>query len=115
VASRAGVLRRKKTGGGGNSEQLMTMLWVDGHARRYVPCKGENVLGVVVARAGDFFRVDIGGSEFASLSYLAFEGATKKNRPNVSTGDIVYAKLLAAGREAGEPELVSSPTHKTYS
>ena len=37
-------------------------------------------------------RVDIGTSEPASLSYLAFESATKKNRPNVNTGDIVYAK-----------------------
>ena len=52
-----------------------------------------------------FYRVDIGTSEPASLSYLAFEGATKRNRPNVNVGDIVYAKLLVASSHT-EAELV---------
>ena len=43
-----------------------------------------------------YYRVDIGTAEAASLSYLAFEGATKRNRPNVNVGDLVYAKLLVA-------------------
>ena len=38
-------------------------------------------------------------SEPASLSYLAFEGATKKNKPVVNPGDVVYAKLLVASRQ----------------
>ena len=63
------------------------------------------MIGVVTAKSGDFFRVDVGGAEPASLSYLAFEGATKKNRPNVNVGDVVYAKLLSASRHS-EPELV---------
>ena len=50
---------------------------------QYVPIRGENVLGIVTQKSGDVFKVDIGGSEQATLSYLAFEGATKKNRPNV--------------------------------
>lgn len=50
---------------------------------QYVAVRGENVLGVVTNKAGDVFRVDIGTSEQASLSYLAFEGATKRNRPDV--------------------------------
>lgn len=48
-----------------------------------MPVKGDQVIGIVTARAGDVFRLDVGGSEQASLSYLAFEGATKRNRPNV--------------------------------
>ena len=44
-------------------------------------------------------------SEPASLSYLAFEGATKKNKPAVNPGDVVYAKLLVASRDM-EAELV---------
>uniref|UniRef100_G1Q6E6 K Homology domain-containing protein n=1 Tax=Myotis lucifugus TaxID=59463 RepID=G1Q6E6_MYOLU len=49
----------------------------------YVPVKGDHVIGIVTAKSGDIFKVDVGGSEPASLSYLAFEGATKRNRPNV--------------------------------
>lgn len=41
----------------------------------------------------------------ASLSYLSFEGATKRNRPDVKVGDLVYAKLLLANKDM-EPELV---------
>ena len=70
------------------------MFWVNSHSKRYVASRGENVIGVVVAKAGDLFRVDIGTSQPASLSYLAFEGATKRNRPNVNVGDISYAKVF---------------------
>merc|ERR1712029_211404 len=81
------------------------VFWVDTHNKRYVPVKGENVLGIVTAKGGDNFRVDIGTAESASLSYLAFESATKKNRPNVNVGDVVYAKLIVASKDM-EPELV---------
>ncbi|XP_023329231.1 exosome complex component RRP40 [Eurytemora carolleeae] len=90
-----GLLKRKDPG----------VYWIDSHQKRYVANRADNVLGVVLSKAGDTFRVDIGTSEPASLSYLAFEGATKKNRPNVNTGDIVYAKLLVASRDM-EAELV---------
>jgi len=79
--------------------------WVDSHNKKYVANRGDNVLGVVLSKAGDIFRVDIGTSEPASLSYLAFEHATKKNRPNVNQGDVVYAKLLVASKDM-EAELV---------
>ena len=54
--------------------------------QQYVPVKGESVVGIVTTKSGDVFKVDVGGSEQASLSYLAFEGATKRNRPNVQVG-----------------------------
>ena len=63
------------------------------------------MIGVVVGKGGDTFRVDIGSADTASLSFMAFEGATKKNRPNIAVGDVVYAKLLVASRDM-EPELV---------
>lgn len=56
---------------------------------QYVPVKGDHVIGIVTAKAGDVFRLDVGGSEPASLSYLAFEGATKRNRPNVQVGALL--------------------------
>lgn len=61
----------------GKSDDV-TLSWL-----QYVPVKGDSVVGVVTAKAGDMFRVDIGSSELATLSYLSFEGATKRNRPDV--------------------------------
>ncbi|XP_061100755.1 exosome complex component RRP40-like [Conger conger] len=81
------------------------MYWIDSQQKRYVPAKGESVIGIVTAKSGDVFKVDVGGSELASLSYLAFEGATKRNRPNVQVGDLVYGQFVIANKDM-EPELV---------
>ncbi|XP_008927894.3 LOW QUALITY PROTEIN: exosome complex component RRP40 [Manacus vitellinus] len=79
--------------------------WVDSQQKRYVPVKGDHVIGIVTAKAGDVFKLDVGGSELASLSYLAFEGATKRNRPNVHVGDLIYGQFLVANKDM-EPEMV---------
>lgn len=72
---------------------------------RYVPNRGDIVVGIVTQKSGDIYKVDIAASEQATLSYLAFEGATKKNRPDIQVGDVVFAKLLVASKDM-EPELV---------
>ena len=99
VCVKNGLLRVK------NSDKANPVYWVDSHGHRYVACKGDNVLGIVINKGGDTFRVDIGTNEPASLSYLAFESATKKNRPNVNIGDVVYAKLIVASKDM-EAEMV---------
>jgi len=51
---------------------------------QYIPAAQESVIGVVVGKNGaEGFRVDIGGPHNANLDALAFEGATKRNRPNL--------------------------------
>ncbi|KAM9849552.1 exosome complex component RRP40 [Aulostomus maculatus] len=95
LVSKSGVLRHKPP----------NTFWMDCQQRRYVPAKGETVIGIVVAKSGDVFKVDVGGSEHASLSYLAFEGATKRNRPNVQVGDLVFSQFVVANKDM-EPELV---------
>ncbi|KAK6625392.1 hypothetical protein RUM43_005689 [Polyplax serrata] len=100
IATKCGVLHKK----GPN------VYWVDSRQKRYVPARGETVVGVVTSKAGDIYKVDIGSSEQAQLPYLAFEGATKKIRPLVNVGDVVYAKLLIANRDL-EPELVCVDSH----
>ncbi|RVE67525.1 hypothetical protein OJAV_G00104440 [Oryzias javanicus] len=88
VVMKSGVLRHKAP----------LTFWIESQQKRYVATKGETVIGIVTARGGDVFRVDFGGSELASLSYLAFEGATKRNRPNVQVGDLVFAQFLIANK-----------------
>lgn len=52
-------------------------------SRRYVPKVGDLVLGVIVGKTADFFRVDIKSFSNAVLPTIAFNGATKRNRPNL--------------------------------
>ena len=94
ITTKSGVLRYKKP----------DTFWVDCYQKRYVPCKGENVIGVVTGRQGDFFKVDIGASELAILNYLSFEGSSKRNRPNISNGNVIFGKLVNANKDM-EPEI----------
>lgn len=79
--------------------------WVDSKPCRYLPKKGDLVVGVIAKKGGDMFKVDLGSSEPASLTALAFEGATKKQKPDLQVGDLVYARVLSAHKDM-EMELV---------
>ena len=50
---------------------------------RYIPAVEESVIGIITEKYGENFAVDIGGPFTASLPVLAFEGATRRNRPNL--------------------------------
>lgn len=95
IITRPGILKHKAP----------NVYWVDGYSKRYIPKKGDFVVGIVQVKRGDILKIDIGGTEVASLSTYAFEGATKKQKPDVNVGDVVYARLLSANKEM-EPELV---------
>lgn len=94
-ASKAGILKKGES----------AVYYVDSYQKRYVPNRGENVIGIITQKGGDIYKVDIGASKQACLSYLAFEGVTKKNRPDIKVGDVIFAKLLVASKDM-EPELV---------
>ncbi|KYO27695.1 exosome complex component RRP40 [Alligator mississippiensis] len=102
LVTKCGLLRHRPPAGAGTGGGAY---WVDSQQKRYVPVKGDPIIGIVTAKAGDIFKVDVGGSEQASLSYLAFEGATKRNRPNVQVGDLVYGQFIVANKDM-EPEMV---------
>ncbi|KAJ2064509.1 exosome non-catalytic core subunit rrp40 [Coemansia sp. S146] len=78
--------------------------WVAGNKRRYVAAVGEPVVGVVVARHGEGYRVDIGSAHDALLPQLAFEGATKRNKPNLAVGTVVYGRVVVAN-SVMDPEI----------
>lgn len=62
------------------------------------------MLGVVTDKHADDYRVEIRASSSAILSALAFEGATKRSRPRLQIGTIVYARVSLAVKDC-EPEL----------
>ena len=43
----------------------------------------ESVIGAILEKHGENYVVDIGGPFSAALPVLAFEGATRRNRPNL--------------------------------
>ncbi|KAL2919563.1 exosome non-catalytic core subunit rrp40 [Polyrhizophydium stewartii] len=88
-------------------------LWLNASQKRYIPSVGEPVLAVVQAKHAENFRVDIGGPHPALLPVLAFEGATKRNRPNLDVGALVYARVSLANKDMDpEIECVNPATSK---
>lgn len=68
---------------------------------RYQPLLHDRVVGVVEDRfgsdgaGGDLYRIHIGAGHTATLSNLAFEGATKRNKPSLKPGQVLYARVAA--------------------
>lgn len=89
---------------------LVNRFRVETQQRRYIPRADERVIGTVVGTLGGgpsgagYYRVDIKGPKQALLSKIAFEGASKANRPNIKHGALVYCRVLTADRDM-EPEL----------
>ena len=75
-----------------------------------MPRVGDSVLGVITDKTSTTYTVDINSAHSASLDVCAFDGATKRNKPNLSVGAIVYARVAVANKEM-DPELSCMIAH----
>lgn len=99
-ASRAGFLRRTAE----------PKYYIDGSHKRYFPGLGDTVVGIVIEKHSEEYKIDILAHAAATLSVLAFDGASRRNRPNLKVGDVAFAKVIVAHKDM-EPELsCESPT-----
>jgi exosome complex component RRP40 len=72
--------------------------YVDGHRPSASSLStGDLVLGIFVRRQLESLLVHIGYNELASLSLYDFEGSTKRTKPNVDRGDVIYGRLKIDG------------------
>lgn len=81
-------------------------LWLEtnGHGR-YVPSVGDLVIATVHHSSVDYYHLAITPyTSMATLPQLAFEGASKKTRPMLQAGSLVYARVSFANKHM-EPEL----------
>ena len=78
--------------------------WLQSRVNYYYPVLNDFVLGTVTHKTTEYYRVDIGWHLPATLSVLAFEGATRKNRPSLQVGSVVYARVSLADPNI-EPEV----------
>jgi exosome complex component RRP40 len=79
--------------------------YVDGHHPSAPSLStGDLVLGIVVRRQLESLLVDIGYNELASVSFYDFEGSTKRTKPNVDRGDVIYGRLKIDGEY--QPQII---------
>lgn len=72
---------------------------------QYIPQPNDLILATVHHSSTDWYHCSITPhTPHAQLPQLAFEGATKKTRPQLNPGSLVYARVLSASKHA-EPEI----------
>src|SRR6266852_6108029 len=103
-----------------SSMAVAYVLWTSSHNRwltaaKYIPTVGDLVIATIHHSSVDIFYASL--SDFASnatLLQLSFEGATKKTRPMLAPGALVYARVSMANKHMDpEIECVSSSTGKS--
>lgn len=67
----------------------------------YIPDKNHFVIGVIKNKTGENFIVDINAPMDGILGNLEFDGATKRNKPNLNIGDIVYTRVAEYSKFIG--------------
>ena len=73
---------------------------------RYQPKTGDLVIAQLRATSQEHYHLHLSPhSHSAILHHLNFEGATKKTRPKLDVGDLVYAKVVFAGNPNMEIEI----------
>eukprot|EP00899_Mesostigma_viride_P022152 jgi/Mesvir1/3120/Mv05560-RA.1 len=82
VCTKTGVLLQDKN-----------RIWCQGSQKRFIAAPKDAVLGIIVEKHGENYAVDIKGASLAVLPGLAFEGATRRNRPNLKVGDLLYCRV----------------------
>lgn len=89
-------------------------VYIDYNSKRYIPAVGDFVVGVITGTFSDSYRVSLADfSSSVTLSYMAFPNASKKNRPSLKIGDLVYARVCRAEKELeAEIECMDSVTGK---
>lgn len=103
-ARAAGVLRQ-------TSEEV----YIENLRKRYIPKKGDVVVGIVTGRAGETYKVDIRAPSAAFLPFLSFNAATKRNRPSFDVGSVIYARVEAAHKDLDtELSCVDPETKKSW-
>src|SRR3990167_6351095 len=64
----------------------------------YFPQAGDNVIGIIVKKGPESYGVDINCGQPAFLDSVEFNGATKRNKPNLKVGDAIFTKVESVNK-----------------
>lgn len=89
IPSSSGILHNKT-----NKKQTNQLVYIDSMSKRYIPKTNDYVIGIITGTIGESYKVSLQDfSNSVLLSMMAFPNASRKNRPNLKTGQVVYARV----------------------
>ncbi|KAL9648819.1 hypothetical protein ABK040_003751 [Willaertia magna] len=91
IATKAGILRYIPP----------NRYFIENNQHRYIPMVGDMVIGVIKDKVpGEQYSVDILAHQGnALLSFVGFDGASRRNRPDLGSGSLVYARVILANKD----------------
>ena len=90
ISASSGRLVEKK-----NNDQVYRYLPIN---LSYIPSREDRIIGIVRNKFGDSYQLDINSHKLGVLDNLAFEGATKKNKPELKNNNIVFCKIQSVNK-----------------
>jgi exosome complex component RRP40 len=67
----------------------------------YEPQKNDLVICTIKMKSADYYTVDMAAPLDGVLGSLEFDGATKRNKPNINQGALVYCRVLEYSKYTG--------------
>ena len=101
TTQRAGFVRRSGYSGATDDKPI---LWVETTSRRYDPQVNDYIIGTIIEKNMDQYKLDIGNCQVGFLSVIAFDGATRHNCPKLEIGELVYCRVAIVNKFL-DPEL----------
>lgn len=92
IPANAGLLSQKISKNKSNQ-----VIFIESNSKRYIPQTNDFVIGTITGVIGESYKVSL--QHFSTptiLPMMAFPNATKKNRPNLKNGQVVYARVSQA-------------------
>ena len=110
VAQEQHQLHTTHRNGAGNDTRER-FIWVQTLQKRYHhPSLQDSIIGVVVSKYTEHYEIDVNGIFPGLLPVLGFDGATKRNRPLLKEGDVVYCRVCGIDPDIPISLLCTSPS-----
>ncbi|KAJ9476302.1 Exosome complex component RRP40 [Pseudozyma hubeiensis] len=87
-----------------SSNTSSSAYYIESSTQRYIPSPSDSVIAQITSRNPESYTATLFSAHTATLPALSFEGATKRHKPNLKIGTLVYARVVSADRFT-EPEL----------
>lgn len=68
---------------------------------QYIPKVGDLVIGTIKTKTSESYILDIGAPLDITLGGLEFDNATKRNKPNLKQGSVVFCRVESYSKHLG--------------
>ena len=79
--------------------------WIGCRRKHYLPVVGDLVLGVVTMKTAEYYKLDLGCPQPATLNTVeGFSGASRRNKTILHVGSLVFCRVIFSHRDI-DPEV----------